>query len=117
VRVEGDFTSNGNVVIGGDVQGSVKTAGDLCVQASAKIHANVEAKNANIAGEVRGNLSVQGTLDLAATSRIDGDIAAETLIVVAGAQVNGAIRMPGSPVSLPPAEEERETGEEKEEEL
>lgn len=95
VKVEGDFVSDGNVTIEGEVNGSVKTAGHLEVGSIAKIKANVTAGEANVAGEISGNLTVNGKLDLLASSRIDGDIEAEVLSVAPGAKLNGHITMNG----------------------
>lgn len=98
VRVEGEFVSQGNVIIEGEVQGTLQAAGDLRVGEEAKITADVTAANAFIAGELRGNLQVAGRLELAATSKIIGDVAADVLSVSAGAQINGKITMDGRPV-------------------
>ncbi len=96
VRVEGEFVSGGNVVIEGDVQGLIRTSGDLRVGDESKIVADVTAANAVIAGEVRGNITVSGKLELLATSKIIGDVAAEIISVLAGAQVNGRVTMDGT---------------------
>lgn len=96
VRMEGDFVSQGNVVIEGDVQGTILAGGDLRIGEEAKITANVTAANAVIAGEIRGNIQVTGKLELLATSKIIGDVSADVLSIIAGAQVNGRITMDGT---------------------
>lgn len=96
VRVEGDFVSQGNVVIEGDVQGTILAGGDLRIGEEAKITADVTAANAVIAGEIRGNLHVSGKVELLASSKIIGDVSAETLSITSGAQVNGRITMDGT---------------------
>lgn len=93
VKVEGDFTSNGNVVIEGEVSGSVAIAGDLRVGEAAKISADVKAKNAVVAGEISGNIVVLEKLDLTASSKVSGDVGAQVLTVAAGAKVNGKVTM------------------------
>lgn len=93
VKVEGDFTSSGNVIIEGEVSGSVSVAGDLRVGESARISANVQAQNAVVAGEIRGNVSVGATLELGPTSRVEGDVTASVLTVAAGAVINGRLSM------------------------
>lgn len=98
VRVEGEFVSEGNVVIEGDVQGTIRANGDLRVGDAAHIAADVTAGNAVVAGEVRGNMQVAGRLELLASSKIIGDVSAEVLSVAAGAQVNGRVTMDGRPV-------------------
>lgn len=93
VRVEGDFTSDGNVVIEGDVSGTVRAAEMLRVGERAVIQANVSAANATIAGTVRGNLAVAGRLELLESARVEGDIAASTLTISSGALLNGRVTM------------------------
>ncbi|MFH1253773.1 MAG: polymer-forming cytoskeletal protein [Candidatus Uhrbacteria bacterium] len=96
VKVDGDFVSDGPVVIDGEVNGSVKTLGHLEVGSTAKIEASVSAGEAVIAGKVSGNLTVTGKLDLLESSVVDGDIEAEVLSVAPGAKLNGRVSMTGS---------------------
>ena len=93
VKVEGDFSSSGNVVIEGQVMGSVTIEGDLRVGEQAQIQADVKAKNAYVAGEIAGNIGVSEKLELSASSRVQGDVEAATLEVASGAQVNGRVTM------------------------
>lgn len=97
VKVEGDFSSKGNVVIEGEVNGSVSTDSDLTVGESAKIQANVRAGNATVAGEIQGNLQVDDKLDVASSARIRGDVTAAVLVVAAGATINGKVSMGSVP--------------------
>jgi cytoskeletal protein CcmA (bactofilin family) len=53
VNVEGDFASEGNIVVKGTVSGSVATSKFLLVEQGAKIVANVRAGSAKISGEVK----------------------------------------------------------------
>ncbi len=93
VRVEGDFNSQGSVLIEGEVAGSVKTAEHLQVGETAKIHAHVGAADAIVAGEIKGNIAVEGRLELTETSKVRGDIRAQVLTVAAGAEINGKVGM------------------------
>ena len=101
VRMEGDFVSQGDVLIEGEVNGNIQTASDLRVGTAAKIRADVTAKNAVVAGEIRGNLMVAGRLEILETAKIIGDITATILSVGAGAQLNGKITMDGREVAVP----------------
>ncbi len=98
VRVEGEFTSKGDVVIDGEVSGSVHTDESLRVGESARIQADVSADSAIIAGEIQGNLRVSDRLELLETSRVHGDIEARVLSIAPGAIVNGRISMEGGSV-------------------
>lgn len=105
VKVEGDFTSKGNVTVEGVVHGSIKTEKDLKVGVGAKISASIAATNAFIAGEVKGNVKVSGRLELADTSKIYGDIEAKSVIMAAGAILNGKCTMCHDTLPLPHLEE------------
>lgn len=96
VRLEGDFTSKGDVAIDGEVSGSVHTDASLRIGESARIQANVSALSAVVAGEVQGNLRVGERLDLLETSRVHGDVEAQVLSVAPGAVVNGKVTMGGA---------------------
>lgn len=94
VKVEGDFTSKGNVTIEGHVSGNVSTAGNMFIGENAQIDADVSAANAVVAGAVKGNVRVDERLELTATSRVTGDLEARVLQVAAGSAVNGKVSMP-----------------------
>ncbi len=95
VNVEGDFASEGNIVVKGSVSGSVTTSRFLLVEPGAKIVANVRAGSAKIAGEIKGNIKVKESLELTATAKILGDIEARVLVIEAGALLYGKVSMPG----------------------
>lgn len=95
VNVEGDFASEGNIVVKGTVSGSVFTSKHLTVEMGAKIIANVRAGSATIAGEVKGNMKIKESLELVATSRVVGDIDVKNLKIESGALLYGKITMPG----------------------
>lgn len=93
VKVEGDFRSNGNVTIEGELNGSIATEQALHVGETAVIHASVSAQSAVVAGSIVGNIVAVDSLDLLATSSVDGDIQTNKISIAAGARVNGKISM------------------------
>ena len=99
VKVEGDFSSEGNMVIKGDVTGSVTTSKLLTAEEGSTIMANVQARDAVIAGRVKGNVAVADQLEITNTAQIMGDISCSVLVVEAGAQMSGKINMKG--VNIP----------------
>lgn len=104
VRVEGDFQSEGEVTIEGEVHGSVKTKAGLRVGESARISADVRAKSAFVAGAIEGNVVVEDRLELGEHSVVKGNIQARVLSVAPGAQINGQVSMGGADSA--PVEEE-----------
>lgn len=96
VKVEGDFNSQGNVLIQGIVSGNVKTDKYLQVEEGAKIMASVRADSVKVSGEVQGNIRAKNTLELTPTARVIGDIEAKTLIIAPGAILHGKCGMLGT---------------------
>lgn len=94
VKVEGDFVTEGNMIIEGTVCGSIKTSKNLKIGPQAKVFANLSAANALIAGEVQGNINISGKMELAASAKIFGDIKVGSLNMATGAILNGKCQMP-----------------------
>ncbi|MBI2038017.1 MAG: polymer-forming cytoskeletal protein [Candidatus Magasanikbacteria bacterium] len=101
VNVEGDFASEGNIVVKGTVSGSVFTSKHLTVEMGAKIIANVRAGSATIAGEVKGNMKIKESLELTSTSKVIGDIDMKDLRIESGATLYGKVTMPGVEAEKP----------------
>lgn len=93
VKIEGDFTSNGNVIVGGIVSGKLTTTQHVRIEEGAKIIADVKAKEAVVAGEVSGNITIDGHLEILSNAKIDGDIKTGSISIQQGAQLNGTVQM------------------------
>lgn len=97
VRVEGEFRSQGDVVIEGDVQGTISAEGVLTVGPEAKIKADISAEEARISGTIDGNLLIKKQAIFYSSAKINGDITAERITVEGGAQLDGRIKIGGTP--------------------
>jgi len=95
VVVEGDFASEGNIIVKGVVSGSVKTSKLLTVEKGAKILASVNAGSALVAGSIKGNVKVTDKLELTETSQVAGDIVCKILRIEPGALLQGKVSMKG----------------------
>ncbi|MDZ7798943.1 MAG: polymer-forming cytoskeletal protein [Patescibacteria group bacterium] len=93
VKVEGNFDSQGDIIVEGHVSGTIKTAGNLRVGQNAKIKADVEASNVNNAGEIRGNVKSSEKLSLSSSARVIGNVETGVLSVEEGAVLNGKCKM------------------------
>lgn len=93
VRVKGRFNCKGNVIIEGELSGSVKSGGYLLVGDQAKITASVEANEARIGGEINGNIKIKGLLQITGSASITGDIECDLISVEEGAKINGRFIM------------------------
>jgi cytoskeletal protein CcmA (bactofilin family) len=92
--IEGTLRSNANVRIDGTFTGTLDISGNVLVGETAKINADVKARNISIAGAVRGNI-VGKKVQLLRTGRIWGDITANALTTEEGAFIDGKIKMAG----------------------
>ncbi len=101
VRVEGDFRSQGNVTIEGELVGSLTCGGHLTIGPEASIQASVVAEEATISGNVQGNVRVAKRLELKSTARVKGDITTEAIAVESGASLEGQFAVGGGVKAAP----------------
>jgi cytoskeletal protein CcmA (bactofilin family) len=100
--IEGTLRSSANVRLDGAFTGTLEITGNVLVGETAKITADINAKNVSIAGAVRGNVSGK-KVQLLRTGRIWGDITAAALTTEEGAFIDGKIAMVGNDPSRPEA--------------
>ncbi|MBL8144811.1 MAG: polymer-forming cytoskeletal protein [Anaerolineae bacterium] len=110
--MEGSLSSAANVRLDGTFTGVLEIGGNVLIGETAKITADVNARNISIAGAVRGNVTGK-KVQLLRTGRVWGDIHAQALTTEEGAFIDGKITMVGhefspSPVSEPELEPEPE---------
>lgn len=90
--MEGTLKSSANIRLDGTFTGTLEITGNVLVGETAKINADIHAKNVSIAGAVRGNVSGK-KVQLLRTGRIWGDIQAQALTTEEGAFIDGKITM------------------------
>ncbi|MBL7054105.1 polymer-forming cytoskeletal protein [Patescibacteria group bacterium] len=95
VKVDGKFRAYGNVIIKGELTGSLKTENDLQLKEGGVVNANVRAKNASIDGEIKGNLNVEEEIKLGSSAKLLGDINCSVLAIEQGAVINGKCQVGG----------------------
>lgn len=95
VTLEGNFDGNGDIVIEGAVNGSLKTSGNVRIGQEARVKAEIKANSVLISGEVRGNIEAEDRIDLSETAKVSGNIKTKVLQISAGASFNGKSSMNG----------------------
>jgi cytoskeletal protein CcmA (bactofilin family) len=90
--IEGVIRSDANVRLDGTFTGTLEITGNVLVGETAKINADIHARNVSIAGAVRGNVSGK-KVQLLRTGRVWGDISAAALTTEEGAFIDGKITM------------------------
>ena len=90
--LQGDLRSQGNVRLDGTFEGTLEIDGNVLVGETAKITADIHAKNVSIAGAVRGDVSGK-KVQLLRTARVWGDITASAISTEEGAFIDGKVTM------------------------
>ncbi len=93
LKVKGNFQGKGNIIVEGEVVGSLKTDNYVLIGDKAKITANIEAQTSRISGVVEGSVTIDGHLEITASAKINGDIQCSSLSVEKGALLNGKCSM------------------------
>lgn len=93
IKVKGNFNGEGNTVIEGVLEGSLKTSGEVYVGDNAKILANIKAKTIRLGGVVTGDIYAQKHLEVVSSAKISGNIQCSSLSVESGATLNGQCTM------------------------
>jgi len=97
VRVEGDFISQHDIIIDGEVVGNISTQNNLRIGKGAVVKAKIDAKNAYISGKVIGNVTVKDKLKITETATIKGNVTAKILEMEQGASLVGQCKVDPRP--------------------
>ena len=100
IKVKGDFHGEGDIIIEGSVEGEISTKQFVSVGSSAKIIANITAKNAKIAGNITGDLKIDGYLEILSTAVINGFVSAQEISIEKGAILDGKLSMKNDSQSI-----------------
>ncbi|MFA5184559.1 MAG: polymer-forming cytoskeletal protein [Patescibacteria group bacterium] len=91
IKVKGNFQGQGDIIIEGSLEGSIKTEASIYIGNQAKIVANTESKDIIVNGEVRGNIKARNYLAVGGTAKIYGDIQYGEISIEKGAIINGQL--------------------------
>lgn len=95
LKFKGELTANEDLVIQGQVEGSIKHTSNLTIGEAGKLKANVEADHVSIEGEVNGDIAGGTSVVVKESANVDGNIYSPTVTLREGATFNGKIDMSG----------------------
>lgn len=95
ITIEGEVSSDDEVVVGGVVRGKLQVEGQLTVEAEGVVEADIGAQSVAIGGNVTGNVTASERVDLLAGGRLIGDVKAARLTIADGAVFKGNVEMDG----------------------
>lgn len=92
IKVKGDISGEENLLIEGQVEGSVSLAShELTIGKTGKLNANLTAKTIRIDGEVDGDITGKEKVMVTSTSQIKGNIVTPKMTLEEGARFKGTI--------------------------
>lgn len=96
VKVTGDIESSEDLLIEGEVNGTVKLAdNELVIGNSGRVQANIEAKTIRIEGEVQGDIVGQERVVITTTGNVQGNVSSPRVMLEDGGRFKGSIDMGG----------------------
>jgi cytoskeletal protein CcmA (bactofilin family) len=97
LRIEGRVTSSENLMIDGQVEGTIDLGEhSLTIGAGAMVAADLVAQTITINGTVKGNVTATDRIDLQASGSVDGDIVAPRLFMADGSIIKGKVEITGN---------------------
>lgn len=110
LHIEGDLR------VGGTVEGEVQATGDVEIDDQARVKASLAGRKVSIRGHVTGPVNASERLVVARSGSVIGDVRVARLVVQDGATINGNVSMgpaetvPRPPEVAPPATKEKAGG-------
>jgi cytoskeletal protein CcmA (bactofilin family) len=89
--VEGEFSSDEDVVVDGTVRGTLTSSESVSVGSDGVVEADVQALSVTLAGQVTGNVSATERVDIQEGGRLIGDVRASRLTIADGASFRGNV--------------------------
>jgi cytoskeletal protein CcmA (bactofilin family) len=100
VKITGDIESAEDLLIEGEVNGTVTLAeNELVVGNAGRVHADIEAKVIRIEGEVRGDVTGRERVVITASGSVEGNLNAPRIMLEDGGRFKGSIDMGGAKVA------------------
>ena len=93
ITIEGEVTSDEDVVVAGTVRGKLNVDAPVTVEAGGVVEADVSATSMSVGGNVTGNVSATDRVDLLSGGRLVGDVKAARLTIADGASFKGNVDM------------------------
>ncbi len=93
LSIEGEFTSDDEVVVHGTVRGTLSSGSMVSVGGGGTVEADVTAQAISVAGHLTGNVTASDRIDIQAGGRLIGDVKAARLTIADGASFKGNVDM------------------------
>jgi cytoskeletal protein CcmA (bactofilin family) len=93
IRIKGDLSGKGDLIIEGQVEGSIQLENHLTIEESGVVSASIEVEKLTVLGTASGNIDAQGKVEMKSSARVEGEIRAPSVVIEDGASFRGSIEM------------------------
>ena len=93
IEIEGELAGDENVVLRGTLHGKVRLSGELRVEQTAQLAADIEVRDMDVAGDVRGQVYASRRMTLECEGRFHGECRSRTVQVPEGATFDGTVEL------------------------
>jgi cytoskeletal protein CcmA (bactofilin family) len=93
ITIEGEITSDEDVVVLGTVRGKLVAKDGVTIEAGAIVEADITGGALRIAGSVTGDITSTDRVDLQSGSRVVGNVKAARITIADGALFKGNVDM------------------------
>ena len=94
--ITGEVVVENDIRVAGTVKGKLTTSGQLIVEQSGVLEAEIKVNSATIAGKIMGNIEATDRIVLESKAELTGDIKTKQLIIEDGAIFQGNCIMNGT---------------------
>ncbi|HLK64228.1 MAG TPA: polymer-forming cytoskeletal protein [Bryobacteraceae bacterium] len=91
MHIKGDIRTNEELLIDGEVEGSVESHSILTVGPNGRVRANIKAREVIVFGKVQGNINVMEKIAIREQGSLVGDIKTAGISIDDGAYFKGSI--------------------------
>ncbi|HEY4156677.1 MAG TPA: polymer-forming cytoskeletal protein [Polyangiaceae bacterium] len=93
LTIEGDVTSEEEVVIHGNLRGKLTTSDAVTVGSTGVVTADITGSSLSVAGQVTGDVTASERIDVQPGGKLVGDIKASRFTIADGASFKGNVDM------------------------
>jgi cytoskeletal protein CcmA (bactofilin family) len=98
IVINGEFKSDEDVSVQGQIQGRIETSADLLVLDGGTVQAEISTRNIDVHGAVVGNVTASDRFEIHVGGNVTGDVHAPRVVLADGAKYKGHIDMDGATV-------------------
>jgi cytoskeletal protein CcmA (bactofilin family) len=93
IRIKGDLTGEGDLVIEGRVEGRIQLGNHLTIESTGDVNANIEVERLTVLGKASGQIDATQKVEIKSSAVVQGEIRAPSVVIEEGAGFRGTIQM------------------------